>query len=125
MKNINERLLFWVCMSGIFCVLNIMIYAGNYGWNTDPADDPRIQAAYGSILNLQRPATQREVSAAAMNWVASSTTDYEKRMNMQGYSPTPFATSPTPVPSPTPSPTATITPTPTASPTVGVTKTKK
>jgi|SRR5215472_360722 len=116
MKNINERLVFWICIPIIFCVLNIMIYAGSYGWNTDPSDDPRIQEAYGSILNLGRNATQREVSAAAMNWVASSTTDYERRKNLQQYSPTPFATSPTPVPSPTPSPTATITPTPTPTP---------
>src|SRR5215475_3873880 len=78
------------------------IYAGSYGWNTDPADDPRIQEAFGSILGKKDaagspiPATQRDVSAAAMNWVNQQTSDYEKRKNMQAYSPPPFATSPSP-----------------------------
>ena len=82
------------------------VFAGSYGWNTDPADDPRICAAYGSILGLKdaagspRPATQREVSAAAMNWVNSSTSDYERRKNMAQFSPSPFATTPSPTPTP-------------------------
>jgi hypothetical protein len=88
-----------------------VIYAGSYGWNTDPADDPRILEAFGSIMNKRDangspvPATQREVSAAAMNWVNQQTTDYERRKNMAQYTPPPFATSPTPSPSPNPSPT--------------------
>jgi len=79
------------------------VFAGSYGWNTDPADDPRILAAFGSILNKgvdasgsPIPATQREVSAAAMNWVNSQTQDYERRKNMTAYTPPPFVTSPTP-----------------------------
>ena len=89
------------------------IYAGSYGWNTDPADDPRIQEAFGNILNKHDaagspiPATQREVSAAAMNWVNQQTSDYERRKNMAQYSPPPFQTTPTPLPSPSPSPTST------------------
>src|SRR5215831_19446008 len=81
-----------------------VIFAGSYGWNTDPADDPRIQEAFGSILNKRDaqgspiPATQREVSGAAMKWVSDQTSDYERRKNMAAYSPPPFATSPSPIP---------------------------
>jgi len=78
------------------------VFAGSYGWNTDPADDPRIQEAFGSILGKFQPgqspvpATQREVSAAAMNWVNQQTSDYERRKNMQQFSPPPFVTTPSP-----------------------------
>jgi len=81
-----------------------VVIAGSYGWNTDPADDPRIQEAFGSILQTKdaagspRPATQREVSGAAMQWVSQQTTDYERRKNMTAFSPPPFVTSPTPSP---------------------------
>src|SRR5262245_63627425 len=90
----------------------VVIYAGSYGWNTDPADDPRILEAFGSILGKHDaqgspiPATQREVSGAAMNWVNQQTNDYERRKNMAQYSPPPFVTSPTPSPTPAPSPTS-------------------
>jgi len=83
-----------------------VIYAGSYGWNTDPADDPRIQEAFGSILGKKDasgspiPATQREVSAAAMEWTNQQTRDYERRKNMAAFSPSPFVTSPTPSPTP-------------------------
>ena len=88
----------------LLLVTAIVIYAGSYGWNTDPADDPRIQEAFGSILGKRDvngspiPATQREVSGAAMNWVSQQTSDYERRKNMAQYSPSPFATSPSPTP---------------------------
>jgi len=76
------------------------LFAGSYGWNTDPVDDPRILEAFGSILGKFTPgqspvpATQREVSAAAMNWVNQQTADYERRKNMQAFTPPPFQSTP-------------------------------
>ena len=78
----------------------ITVIAGSYGWNTDPADDPRILEAFGSILGFKdangspSPCKQRDVSAAAMQWVNQQTADYERRKNMAAFQPSPPATTP-------------------------------
>ena len=60
------------------------------------ADYTRVETAYGSILNLKdaqgnpRPATTAEIETAIFDWVEGSTHDYERRANMQSFTPPPF-----------------------------------
>ena len=60
------------------------------------ADYTRVETAYGSILGLKdasgnpRPATPAEIEAAVFDWLESSTHDYERRQNMQSFTPPPF-----------------------------------
>jgi hypothetical protein len=62
------------------------------------ADVPRVQEAYGSILNLGRPANLAEVQRATTDWIHQSTVDYERRKNMVTFSPPPMAMQPSPSP---------------------------
>jgi hypothetical protein len=64
--------------------------AGTLTITTEPADDPRIAEAFGSILNLGRPATAVEVQGAVEVWIKGQTQDYEKRKNMAAFSPPPL-----------------------------------
>lgn len=60
------------------------------------ADVPRVQEAYGSILNLRdasgspRPATPAEVNRALTDWMHQSTLDYERRKNAYTFVPPPM-----------------------------------
>jgi hypothetical protein len=65
-----------------------------------PADVPRIAEAFGSILNLGRPATPDEVEQAAIVWLNQQTTDYERRKNMTAFSPPPLQVVPGPTATP-------------------------
>ena len=62
----------------------------------DDAEVPRVEEAYGSILNLKdasgnpRPATQTEIETAIFNWLEGSTHDYERRKNMGSFTPAPI-----------------------------------
>lgn len=68
-----------------------------------PSNDvPRVQEAFGSILNLGRPANLAEVQAATRQWLIGQTQDYERRKNMATFTPPPLDMQPTPSPSPTP-----------------------
>jgi len=70
------------------------------------ADEARVFEAFGSILNLKdatgapKAATAVEVQGAINQWLAGSTTDYEKRKNMQSFSPPPLEWTGTPIPAP-------------------------
>jgi hypothetical protein len=64
------------------------------------ADVPRIQEAYGSIYNLGRPATQTDIENAVRQWLRDSTQDYERRKNMQQFTPPPVSFTPAPTPTP-------------------------
>jgi hypothetical protein len=68
-----------------------------YCVNIDDAEIPRIEEAYGSILNLKdelgnsRPATSTEIETAIFNWLEGSTHDYERRKNMNTFIPPPIS----------------------------------
>jgi hypothetical protein len=67
------------------------------------ADEARMTEAFGSILNLGRPATAEEMTAAVITWMGGQTSDYEKRKNMAQFSPPPLVLLPpqdagTPIP---------------------------
>ena len=64
------------------------------------ADVPRVQEAYGSILNLGRPANLLEVQRATTQWIHNSTLDYERRKDMAQFSPPPLEMEPSPTPTP-------------------------
>jgi hypothetical protein len=59
-------------------------------------DVPRVQEAYGSILNKRdaqgnpRPATPAEVDKAITDWLHQSTLDYERRKNTYTFVPPPM-----------------------------------
>jgi hypothetical protein len=53
------------------------------------ADEPRVTEAFGSILNLQQPATQAEIQHAAGEWIFNSTLDYERRKHQAAFNPSP------------------------------------
>lgn len=74
------------------------VYGADLTITIPTADVPRVQEAYGSILNLGRPATTVEMQNAITAWIHQSTTDYERRKNMVTYSPPPMQMA---VPSPT------------------------
>jgi hypothetical protein len=57
-------------------------------------DSTRVEEAFGSILNLGRPATTAEVESALFDWVEGQTHDYERRQNMASFTPAPFANNP-------------------------------
>lgn len=65
------------------------------------ADVPRVQEAFGSILNLGRPATQAEIEAAMKQSMINQTKDYERRKNMAQFTPPPMEMQPSPTPAPT------------------------
>ncbi len=54
------------------------------------ADEARITEAYGSILNLAQPATAEELQQAHIVWMNGQTHDYERRKNMQTFTPPPL-----------------------------------
>ena len=56
-----------------------------------PADQARVQEAFGSILGLGRNATMQEISDATALWLGSQTHDYERRKNMTTFTPPPFS----------------------------------
>jgi hypothetical protein len=62
----------------------------------DDAEVPRVEEAYGSILNLRdesgnpRPATKTEIETAIFTWLEGSTHDYERRKNMSSFTPPPL-----------------------------------
>lgn len=64
------------------------------------ADLPRVQEAFGSILNLGRPANVTEVQRATTDWIHQSTLDYERRKNTYTFSPPPMQMQPSPTPTP-------------------------
>ena len=66
------------------------LYAGTFCVNIPVPQETRVAEAYGAILNLGRPATQAEVSAATRDWVINQVQDYERRKNMQIFTPTPL-----------------------------------
>jgi hypothetical protein len=66
-----------------------------------PNDIPRVQEAFGSILGLGRPANQNEIERATKQWIIGQTQDYERRKNMQSFTPPPLEMQPTPSPTPT------------------------
>jgi hypothetical protein len=68
------------------------------------ADEARMTEAFGSILNLGRPANAQEITGAISQWLAGQTTDYEKRKNMQAFSPPPLEFNGTPIPAGSPIP---------------------
>jgi predicted DCC family thiol-disulfide oxidoreductase YuxK len=76
------------------------------------ADVPRIQAAFGSIYNLGRPATQTDIENAVRAWLRDSTYDYERRNNMTQFTPPPVTFTPAPTPTPTAAAAVGATPTP-------------
>jgi hypothetical protein len=107
-------------------IVTIILAHGAYLWAADMTitipdqDVPRVQEAYGSILNLGRNATPAEVSQAITNWLHQSTLDYERRKNTYTFTPPPMHF-PTPTPTATPGLRAAETPaakaaTPTATP---------
>lgn len=91
-----------------FIAIAVML-AGTFTITTETADDPRIAEAFGSILNLKdatgnpRPANTAEVQGAVEVWMKQQTEDYEKRKNMQQFSPPPLTLgSPIELPQPSP-----------------------
>lgn len=55
-----------------------------------PEDEPRVTEAFGSILNLQQPAAAADLQAACSQWMGNQTQDYERRKNMQTFTPPPL-----------------------------------
>jgi len=70
------------------------------------SDVQRVETAFGSILNLGRPATTVEMETAIFNWVEGQTSDYERRQNMTSFSPPPFGNASKYAPKASPSPTS-------------------
>jgi hypothetical protein len=68
-----------------------LAYAGQYKVSTSTADDPRIQEAFGSILQLGRPAKEGEIEKAMFDWLENQTHNYERGKNMATFSPPPLA----------------------------------
>lgn len=73
-----------------------VVFAGTVCFDI-PSGAPtqRVATAFGSILNLTdasgnpRPATQQEVSNACSAYVQQTTQDYERRLNMAQFTPSP------------------------------------
>jgi hypothetical protein len=83
-------------------LIPLLVLAATLTIDIPTADVPRIQEAYGSIYNLGRPATQTDIENAVRQWLRDSTQDYERRRNMQQYTPPPVTFTPAPTPTPTP-----------------------
>jgi hypothetical protein len=102
-------------------LLSIAAFAASpYNITVDipPADIPRLEEAFGSILGLRdasgqpRPATQAEINTATAQWLGQSIHDYERRKDMAQFTPPPFSpgsklnapatAAPTPLPTATP-----------------------
>jgi hypothetical protein len=83
-------------------IIPLSAWAATLTVDIPTADVPRIQEAYGSIYNLGRPATQTDIENAVRQWLRDSTQDYERRKNMQQYTPPPVTFTPAPTPTPTP-----------------------
>jgi hypothetical protein len=81
------------------CATSAIAYAADMTITIPTADLPRVQEAFGSILNLGRPANVAEVQRATTNWIHQSTTDYERRKNIATFSPPPLEMQPSPTPS--------------------------
>ena len=77
------------------------VFAATLTIDIPTADVPRIQEAYGSIYNLGRPATQTDIENAVRQWLRDSTQDYERRKNMQQFTPPPASFTPAPTPTAT------------------------
>jgi hypothetical protein len=82
------------------CVTASAVFAADLTVTVPDQDVPRVQEAYGSILNLGRNATPAEVQKAITDWLHQSTLDYERRKNTYTFTPPPMHF-PTPAPSPT------------------------
>jgi hypothetical protein len=80
------------------CVTSAIAYAADMTITIPSADVPRVQEAFGSILNLGRPANLQEVQRATTEWLHQSTIDYERRKNMATFSPPPLEMKPSPTP---------------------------
>ena len=63
----------------------------NIGIHIPNSEDDRVQAAFGDVLNLGQPATQREIEQATFSWVEQTTHDYERRQNMSAFTPDPIS----------------------------------
>ena len=63
------------------------VFAATLTIDIPNVDVPRIQEAYGGIYNLGRPATQTDIENAVRQWLRDSTQDYERRKNMQQFTP--------------------------------------
>jgi hypothetical protein len=55
-----------------------------------PDDEPRVTEAFGSILNLGQAATAEDLQGACSTWMGNQTHDYERRKNMQTFTPPPL-----------------------------------
>jgi hypothetical protein len=78
--------------------LAVFAYAADMTITIPTNDVPRVQEAFGSILNLGRPANLAEVQRATTEWLHQSTIDYERRKNMATFSPPPLEMKPSPTP---------------------------
>lgn len=65
-------------------------FAGTVTINTTPQQDVRIQAAVRAILNLDHDPNAAEIKAWLIDFIRSSVQDYERRQNIQQYTPTPI-----------------------------------
>jgi hypothetical protein len=84
-----------------FCFA-VVAFAADMTITIPTADVPRVQEAYGHILNLGRPANLSEVQRATTQWIHNTTLDYERRKDIAQFSPPPLEMQPSPIPSPTP-----------------------
>lgn len=67
-----------------------------------PANDvPRVSEAFGSMFNLGHNANMNEVSYFTRQWIIQQTHDYERRKNMQQFTPPPMEMQPSPTPTAT------------------------
>lgn len=58
--------------------------------NTTAQQDTRIQAAFRAIMNLDHDPTGAEVRSFTVAWLRGTVQDYERRVNMGQFVPTPL-----------------------------------
>lgn len=70
--------------------LPLVALGGSVTITTTSSEDALIAPAMGAYLGLPGPATQAQVKQAIIQWVVGITLDYQRRQNMQTYTPVPI-----------------------------------